>query len=244
MAAGVLQNTAQVSAPQGDSNLSNNTSVASTTATGAPYSAVPSLTAISPNFVQSGSSSTVVAVTGGQFAADAEVLWNGVAVPTVYVDASDLTAIIDSSKLSSLGWGWISVTNPMPGGGTSSALPLTIYQAISLDTNHIAYDPFTRKIYASVPSTATQVTGNSLVAFDPATGSVSTPVNIGSEPTLLAESDDGKYLYVVLKGSLSVTRYDLIAGSLGADYPLNPPPRGLGPALLVGWRCCLAIMTS
>src|SRR5207248_3151798 len=90
--------------------------------------------------------------------------------------------------------------------------------------------PFTRKIYASIHSTASQVTGNSLVALDPATGSVSTPVNIGSEPTLLAESDDGKYLYIGHKGSLSVTTYDLIAGSVGADYPLNPPPQGFGPS--------------
>src|SRR5207302_2253637 len=38
-----------------------------------------------------------------------------------------------------------------------------------------------------------------------------------------AESDDGKYLYVVLRGALSLTRYDLTTGQVGAIFPINPP---------------------
>ena len=69
-----------------------------------------------------------------------------------------------------------------PGGGFSANQPITVYQTINLDTNHLVFDPFTRQLYASVPGTAPQLQGNSIVAIDPNTGVLGTPVNIGSEP--------------------------------------------------------------
>jgi hypothetical protein len=102
-------------------------------------------------------------------------------------------------------------------------LPLTAYAVISLDINHLSFDPFTRKLYASVPSTATQVTGNSLVAIDPASGSLGTPLNVGSEPNRVSESSDGQYLYIGLDGSKSLTRVDLTSMTQGPVYPLTVP---------------------
>jgi hypothetical protein len=92
---------------------------------------------------------------------------------------------------------------------------------VNLDVNHFTFDPFTRKLLASVPSTATQVTGNSLVTIDPASASIGTSLNIGSEPNRLAESSDGNYLYVGLDGSQSLTRVDLTSMTQGPVYPLR-----------------------
>ncbi|HEX8710898.1 MAG TPA: IPT/TIG domain-containing protein, partial [Terracidiphilus sp.] len=131
------------------------------------------------------------------------------------------TATVDGSEVATMGWGWINVTNPVPGGGTSSNLPLTAYQVIRLDANRLTFDPFTQKLYATIPSTATQVAGNSLVAIDPLSGSLSTPLNVGSEPNRMAETSDGNYLYIGLDGSKSLTRVDLTSMTQGAVYPLT-----------------------
>lgn len=223
--------TFNVSAPQGDANLANNTATASVTVTGNAYSAVPVLTAISPEIVSAGSGSFIVTASGAGFVNGATIGWNGAPLATTFVNDSTLTAQVDSSNVTSLGWGWITVTNPAPGGGTSAKLPLSIYTTVNLSSNHLVFDPFTRKLYASIPSTATQVTGNSIVAIDPYTGSVGSPINIGSEPNRLAESPDGNYLYVGIDGAKSLTRVNLASMTQGSIYPLNVnSPYATGPA--------------
>jgi hypothetical protein len=122
-----------------------------------------------------------------------------------------------------MGWAWINVTNPTPGGGTSLSLPLTTYDVISLDINRMTFDPYTRKLYATIPSTATQVAGNSLLAIDPASGSLGTPLSLGSEPNRMAESSDGQYLFIGLDGAESLTNVNLTTLTQGPVYPLVIP---------------------
>jgi uncharacterized repeat protein (TIGR01451 family) len=244
--AGAVQNTAQVSAAQGDPNLNNNTTTTNTTISGQPYNLIPSLSSISPVSAQSGSQAVTLTVTGAQFTSTSQVMWNGAQLPTSFVSSTQLTAQVSSQLLANAGWALISVTNPAPGGGVTAPQPFTIFQVTSLDTSYIIFDPFTRKLYASVPGTAPQLTGNSIVAIDPVTGVIGTPVNIGSEPTRMAESDDGQWLYVLLQGSNSLARYNLITGQRDpTTYSLNPPqggtpaPRDL--AVMPGMNSTLAI---
>jgi hypothetical protein len=109
-------------------------------------------------------------VDGTGFTSGSSILWNGQTLPTTFVSAGQMTATVDSSLIQNLGWAQISVTTPAPGGGQSADLPLHIYQLLNVPANVISFDPFTRKIYAALPSTSTNITGNSLVAIDPATG--------------------------------------------------------------------------
>lgn len=81
---------------------------------------------------------------------------------------------------------------------------------ITLATNDIIYNPFTGKIYASVPSRAGGTLGNSVTVIDPATGIVGQSVFVGSEPGKLAFSDDGRFLYVALAGSAAVRVVDFL----------------------------------
>jgi len=221
LTARTLKNVAQVSSPQGDPNLKNNKVTSTTVVSGSEYYAVPSLTAISPSFVLAGSGDFTLTVNGSEFTPRSKVRWNGAALSTSYVNANQLTATAPNSRISAIGWGWISVANPMPGGGTSSNLALTVFREISLDMNHLLYDPFTRKIYATIPSTAPQVTGNSIVAIDPTTGQLASPINMGSEPNRLAESDDGVFLYAGIDGALSLRRLNLITGARSVLYELK-----------------------
>jgi len=85
----------------------------------------------------------------------------------------------------------------------------------------MTFDPFTQKLYVSVPSSATQIAGNSIVSVDPFAGTIGTHIGVGSEPNPLAESPDGKYLYVGLDGAKSLTRVDLTSAlAQGPVFPI------------------------
>ena len=98
---------------------------------------------------------------------------------------------------------------------------------LNVAVNDLAWDPYQRKIYLSLPSTAPEL-GNSIVAVDPATGAVGPTAFAGSEPGRLAISGDGLYLYVGLNGANSIQRFHLpdltldLTFSLGSDSFLGP----------------------
>jgi hypothetical protein len=95
-----------------------------------------------------------------------------------------------------------------------------VYQLLNLPANAMTYDPFTRKLYAVLPSTSPTVTGNSVVAIDPAAGSIGAPAPVGSEPTLVSETSDGNYLFVGLYGTSSLGRFNLLNQSLDLTIPI------------------------
>src|SRR5262245_61693457 len=90
-------------------------------------------------------------------------------------------------------------------------------RVLELSANDIAYDPVSKRIYASLPSLVGPE-GNSIVAIDPRTGRLGKPVWVGSEPHLLAISDDGSTLWVVLDGSLSIRRVALPSLAPGIQF--------------------------
>jgi uncharacterized repeat protein (TIGR01451 family) len=247
--AGTLSNTGSVTATSADPNAANNSATSSTSITGSGYNPIPALSALTPQSALAGSSSFSLSVNGAGFVNTSTVRWNGTNLPTTFVDATQLTATVDASLIAAAGSVDITVNNGTPGGGASGAQSFAIFQNLALDTNDIVFDPFTRKLYASVPSTATQVSGNSIVAIDPLTGVLGTPVFIGSEPTRMQISDDGLYLYVVLSGSNSVrrlnvttmtagTQFNTISSTFGTAYPasdVSPMPGNHDVVATVGY---------
>lgn len=219
--AGTVESTAAVSSISFDPAQGNNQSTASITITGGLYSRVPMVTAISPALVQAGSGSFTLTVTGSGFNNNSTVQVNGQSEPTTPVSDTTLTANIDGSAIANYGWAPVTVSSPSPGGGVSQVAPLTIYALVNVPASAIAFDPFTRKIYATLPSASTTYTGNSIVAVDPATGSVGMPIVVGSEPDIMAETSDGNYLYVGLRGAASLGRFNLVTQALDSTIPLN-----------------------
>src|SRR5438309_4548406 len=98
---------------------------------------------------------------------------------------------------------------------TAGAEPI---RPVSLPTNDLVYDPITRRIYASVPSSAGSI-GNSVTAIDPVTGQVGPSTFVGSEPGKMALSDDGQYLYVALDGAAAVRRFNLAQQKAELQFP-------------------------
>ena len=200
----------QASGSENDPNAANNQATSTTTITGGVYNLAPTITSIAPSAILSGASDTVITVAGSGFSNQTSVLMGSTPLSTSYSSSAQLTAIVPAAALATLGWQPISVSNPSPGGGLSSAVPLSVYSVITLGINHILYDPYSRNIMASVGSGSTTVTGNSIVAITPDTATVGTAVPIGSQPTSMALTSDGQILYTILSGSESVARFNML----------------------------------
>ena len=219
-AAATLSASATVDSISYDPTASNNQASVSTTVTGSQYSAVPFLSSISPNLVQAGSAAFTLTVNGSGFNSGSTVNLGSAALTTTYVSATELTANVTSDAIASYGWAAITVTNPSPGGGISQIVPLTIYGLVNVQANSILFDPYSQHIYASVPSAATSLTGNSIVSINPVTAAVGTPVLVGSEPNAMAETSDGNYIYAALTGANSLAQFDLLQQKLTATIPV------------------------
>ncbi len=86
----------------------------------------PTLTSISPTAVAANSGAFTLTVQGSNFLPGVVVQWNNAARPTTLVNSGQLTASIPASDLQSTGVVNINAVKPLPGGGTSNRLPLTV----------------------------------------------------------------------------------------------------------------------
>lgn len=91
---------------------------------------------------------------------------------------------------------------------------------LNLTTNDLVYDSVTNKIYASIPS-ANGSNGNSIGVINPNTYLLENTIFIGSEPTILAISDNGQYIYSGFSGSSTVRRFDVATQTAGLQFSLG-----------------------
>ena len=88
---------------------------------------VPTTTSISPNSRAAGSAAFTLTVNGTGFVSNSIVQWNGSDRPTTYISATQVTAAISTSDVSSVGTASVTVFNPPAGGGTSNPQTITIF---------------------------------------------------------------------------------------------------------------------
>lgn len=91
---------------------------------------------------------------------------------------------------------------------------------LNLTTNDLVYDSVTNKIYVSIPS-ANGSNGNSIGVINPNTYLLENTIFIGSEPTILAISDNGQYIYSGFSGSSTVRRFDVASQTAGLQFSLG-----------------------
>ncbi len=211
--AGTSTLTAQASTSATDPLAINNSAQASTSVTGTHYSVAATVVALSPASVQAGAGATTVTVKGIGFYNGATVYWNGTALATTYVSAAQLKAVVPAAQVASLGWGAITVGNPAPSGGISNSKPFTVYTVTAVLANSIVYEPYSRRIFASVNASSTGITPNSVVGIQPETGVVGTPVYVGTQPTRMAVTSNGQELYTLLTGTPGLSRVNLLTGA-------------------------------
>ncbi len=93
-------------------------------------------------------------------------------------------------------------------------------QEVPLTTNHVVYDSFNQKIYASIPGSAASHP-NTVARVGAATGAVEAYLPVGSEPDALALSSDGQYLYVGIDGASAVARIKLATNTIDQQFSLG-----------------------
>ena len=91
---------------------------------------------------------------------------------------------------------------------------------INQQSNDIVNDPVNGVIYLSVPGSA-PTNGNNISVLNLATGQISTSQFAGSEPDVLAISDDSSFLYAGLDGASTVQRFTLPGLATDISYPLG-----------------------
>jgi hypothetical protein len=97
---------------------------------------VPTLTSLGETSKTAGSAGFNLTVTGTNFVNTSKVRWNGVDRTTTFVSATELTAVIPATDLTSAGTAKVTVFNPTPGGGTSTTeLTFTITSVCSYALN-------------------------------------------------------------------------------------------------------------
>lgn len=179
---------------------------------------VASITSINPTSVIAGATAVNLQVTGQAFVSGATIQLNGTAVATNYLSSTALSTVVPDSFVAAAGTVAVTVLSAGTGSGpiTSNTVNFTVNPLpagefiVNQVANDIVWDPQHQLIYASVPSSASQ-NGNSVVVINPTTGLITKWVYAGSEPDLLAISDDGQFLYVALDGSSNVQRFVLPA---------------------------------
>ncbi len=163
-------------------------------ATGYSAAPAPQITVVDNPTIASGSTGVSLRVVGFGFLPSSVVHVNGKPQQTTYNSSTFLTAALDSSAIPASGYGEIPVTvvTPAPGGGQSDSYTITIYQRIFTQNAGMLYEPTRKKLYISVPASATSH-ANTILPIDPATATLGTPIPVGTDPGVLAASADGQY---------------------------------------------------
>jgi len=91
---------------------------------------VPTLGSLTPNSATAGGASFTLMLTGSNFIAGTVVEWNGVALTTTFVSATQLTAVVPAGDLATAGTASVTVFTPTPGGGTSAPVVFTINNTV------------------------------------------------------------------------------------------------------------------
>ena len=206
-----------------------------------PLPNAPTITALLPSSAIAGGAAIMLTVNGTQFDPTAVVQFNGGTLATTFVSSTQLQATIPASDILVPGAASITVANPAASGGSSSGSAFFVgasggissagtgfaAQIVNQAAKDMVFDPIDQLLYFSVPNT--NPAGNTIAVLDPSTAQIVGEQYAGSNPNIIAISDDGQFLYAGIDGSSSVQRFILpslatdIGWSLGAkpaDGPL------------------------
>jgi hypothetical protein len=174
---------------------------------------LPALSGIAPAHATAGSSTLTLTLSGSNFASSSIARWDGVDLSTTYASSSQLTTQVSSSLLASHKWANVTVYNPSPGGGTSTAQTFKVNSATP-----------TKCLSAANLNIGSSITGNNA-----ATGSTD---NIDYYPSVSwdAHAPEFTYLFnaprtttvsVWLTGTSSSLKTILIDGASGSCDSAN-----------------------
>ena len=107
--------------------------------------------------------------------------------------------------------------------GATGPCAIMCATSTSVTAAHLVADPARGRVYVSVPGNAPSFP-NQILVFDAATGNVITSVAAGSDPNVLALSDDGSTLWAGIDGAISLRKFavDVTPPVAGPMHSLSP----------------------
>jgi hypothetical protein len=125
---------------------------------------------MSPAYTTAGGASFTLTINGSGFINGSTVYWGTSALTTQFASATQLTAQVTATEISSAGTSSITVQSPAPGGGTSNALQFEIDSAGSGSGTIPTFASIIGTVAAgstasypvTLPSTATNISANCL----------------------------------------------------------------------------------
>jgi len=198
-----------------------------------PAPNAPAISLLNPSSAVAGGVGFTMNVSGANFVASSTVQWNGSPRTTTFVSSTQLQVAITTADISTSGTASITVSNPSASGGvsapstffvgttggTSSAGTGFAVAVVKQASKDITFDPKNLVLYLSVPDTV--ATGNTIAVLDPATMKIVGEQFAGSNPNVLAVSDDSQFLYAGIDGSSSVQRFTLPSLGIDTNYSLG-----------------------
>lgn len=112
---------------------------------------------------------------------------------------------------------------------------------LTVCASDLIWVPASEKMILSLPKKAAAY-GNTLQFFDPQSGTMENSIPISGDPGKLAVSEEGHFLYVGLNSIASVARFDLIAGVVDLQFPINAGHLALDMAVVPGKPGSVAIV--
>jgi trimeric autotransporter adhesin len=175
----------------------------------------PVLFSITPESAALGSPDSIVSLNGYNFTPQSTVYWDKLSLATTFVSAFQLSVDIPASLLANIGAGNITVSNPAPGGGASTSILFPVYLPLTY-ANDMVYEPYTRMLYLAM--SANYSGGQSLLTVDPSTGAQGTPIPLPGDPSALALSDDGQYVYIGFNPQPLIARFNIATQTIDQQF--------------------------
>jgi hypothetical protein len=92
----------------------------------------PAISSLSPASLPTGSAPQTLIINGSGFLASSSVSFKGASRTTTYLSSSQVTIALTSADLSTAASDPVVVSNPAPGGGTSSAVDFTVIPTVAI----------------------------------------------------------------------------------------------------------------
>jgi hypothetical protein len=200
----------------------NPTAVQSLTGIAIAAYTTPTVSSILQPSIALNSPAVTLNVSGTNFFPTSYVTVGGQPLSTTYDNAGYLSVTLDPSLLTTIGELPIAVVNPAP-GGQSNSYPLLVYRSLPITAAGMIYEPISKMLYASIPSTD-PTHPNTILPIDPLTGNTGTPIPVGKDPSKLAVSSDGAYLYVGANSDHTLQRVNLATSQVDRTFALPIAP--------------------
>jgi hypothetical protein len=205
----------------------------------------PTLTSLSPSFAIVGGAAFTLTANGTNFISTSVVQWNGTALTTTYVSATQLTASVPASDIATAGTASVTVFNPTVEAGVHPENARPLAGPPGTTSNALTFDIVDFSVSSTTPSESVSAGGSATFAITTASVDGTFPnsvtFTVSGLPTGAAAMFSPTSVTPGAGSTMTVTTLGCTAG-LGALPPLNRREPGFPTSLPRSLPAWLAVL--